>query len=134
MTSVSAAETVARESLQIQRNFGSPGNRRQGSAVAVGSDVFGRVTLALFVACQASDGVLTYLAVTAMGHAVEGNPILATWMGLAGAGPTLVGAKLVACGCGWILYFHRTFRALAVLTALYLVGAIGPWLHVLLVR
>ena len=114
--------------------FAGAGSRVWGSAVARTGGMFGRVTLALFVACQASDGLLTYLAVSAMGPAVEGNPILATWMQLAGAGPTLLGAKLIACGCGWILYFHRTFRALALLTAIYLVGAIGPWLHVLILR
>ena len=96
--------------------------------------MFGRVTFALFLACQASDGLLTYLAVTAMGHAAEGNPILATWMQVVGTGPTLVGAKLIACGCGCVLYCQRTFRTLAALTALYLVGAIVPWLHVLIVR
>lgn len=88
---------------------------------------FGRITLALFLACQASDGLLTYFAVSALGHAVEGNPILATWMSLAGAGPTLVVAKLAASLCGVVLYAHGTHRALAVLTALYLLLAVGPW-------
>lgn len=95
---------------------------------------FGRVTLALFLACQASDGLLTYIGVSRLGHAVEGNPILATWMQVAGAGPTLLTAKLIACGCGCILYFYGTFRVLAALTAVYLVGAIAPWLHFLFGR
>ena len=93
--------------------------------------MFGRVTLALFLLCQASDGLLTYLAVSALGHGVEGNPILATWMTLAGPGPTLLVAKLAACACGIVLDAHGTHRALATLTAIYLFVAVGPWLYVL---
>ena len=92
---------------------------------------FGRVTLALFVICQATDGLLTYFAVSIFGHAVEGNPILATWMTIAGAGPTLLVAKIGACACGVILYAHGTHRALASLTALYFLIAVGPWLYLL---
>ena len=92
---------------------------------------FGRITLVLFCACQAFDGLLTYFAVSTLGHAVEGNPILATWMTLAGTGPTLIVAKVVACGCGLVLYRHGTHRALATLTAIYLFVAVGPWMYVL---
>jgi hypothetical protein len=93
--------------------------------------VSAKVTLALFVLCQASDGLLTYMAVSAFGHAVEANPILATWMTVAGTGTTLLVAKVTACGCGVLLYARGTHRALASLTALYLFGAVGPWLYVL---
>jgi len=92
---------------------------------------FGRITLALFIAGQASDGLLTYFAVSTFGHSIEGNPILAGWMALAGAGPTLLVAKLGACACGVILYVHGTHRALASLTALYFLAAIVPWLYLL---
>jgi hypothetical protein len=103
-----------------------------GSGVADRSCVsFGRLTLAVFVVCQATDGFLTYFAVSVFGHAIEGNPILATWMTIAGAGPTLLVAKLGACACGVILYTHGTHRALASLTALYILIAVGPWLYLL---
>ena len=92
---------------------------------------FGKVVLVVFLVCQAFDGLLTYFAVSAFGHAVEANPILATWMTLAGAGPTLLVAKIAACACGLVLYTHGTHRALAMLTAVYLLAAIGPWLYVL---
>ena len=85
----------------------------------------------MFVLCQAFDGLLTYFAVSAFGHAVEGNPILLTWMAVAGAGPTLLIAKVLACACGVVLYVHGTHRALASLTAFYLAGAVAPWLWVL---
>lgn len=103
-----------------------------GATVAARGGVsFGRLTLALFVVCQATDGLLTYFAISAFGLAVEANPLLATWMTLVGAGPTLLVAKLGACACGLILYTHGTHRALASLTALYLLIAVGPWLYLL---
>ena len=103
-----------------------------GSSVAPSARVtFGKATLALFVLCQATDGLLTYFAVSAFGLAIEANPILTTWMTLVGAGPTLLVAKVGACACGVILYTHGTHRALASLTLLYLLIAVGPWLYLL---
>jgi hypothetical protein len=101
-----------------------------GSPVAAGyRAMFGRMTLALFVICQASDGLLTYFAVQMFGHTIEGNPLLVTWMSIAGAGPTILVAKLGACACGIVLYMHGTHRALALLTAIYLCVAVVPWLY-----
>ena len=91
----------------------------------------GRLILVLFVVFQAFDGLLTYFAVSSFGHGIEGNPILATWMALAGPLPTLVVAKLGACACGVILYVHGTHRALASLTVLYFIAAVAPWLYLL---
>ncbi len=91
----------------------------------------GRLVLALFVVFQAFDGLLTYFAVSSFGHSVEGNPILATWMALAGPLPTLVVAKIGACVCGIVLYAHGTHRALASLTFLYFIAAVAPWLYLL---
>jgi hypothetical protein len=103
-----------------------------GSAVATSSGVsFGRLTLVLFVLCQAIDGTLTYFAISLFGQTIEGNPILASWMTIAGAGPTLLVAKIGACACGIILYAHGTHRALASLTALYILIAVGPWIYLL---
>lgn len=90
-----------------------------------------RLVFAVFVVFQVADGLMTYAAVTIFGTAAEGNPILVTWIHLAGAGPALFGAKAVACACGGVLYALGVHRALGVLTAFYLVAAVGPWLHVL---
>lgn len=87
--------------------------------------------LTLFLVAQAWDGVFTYAAVQASGVQVEGNALLATWMGLVGPAPALVGAKTLAAGCGIILYLCGVHRTLALLTAFYAVAAIGPWLIVL---
>lgn len=90
-----------------------------------------RLIFAVFLVFQVSDGLLTYGAVSIFGPAAEGNPILAMWIQLAGAGPALFGAKLLACACGTLLYVLDVRRTLAALTVLYLVGAVGPWLHIL---
>jgi hypothetical protein len=90
-----------------------------------------RLVLAIFLVFQVCDGLITYAAVQALGIQAEGNPLLVTWMHLAGPGHTLLGAKILASGCGVVLYALGVIRILAVLTLLYLGVAIVPWLHVL---
>lgn len=90
-----------------------------------------QLTLSIFVVLQLADGLITYTAVDLFGLLAEGNPIVATWMAIAGIGPALLGAKLMACGCGVVLYRCGTHRVLAGLTGIYLLGAVGPWLHAL---
>jgi hypothetical protein len=90
-----------------------------------------RLLLALFLVAQVFDGLFTYIAVRAFGLLMEGNVLLATWMSLVGPGPALIGAKLLAAGCGIILYWLDVRRALLAVTVFYGVVAIGPWLFVL---
>ena len=90
-----------------------------------------RLILLVFVVLQAADGLITYGAVTIFGTAAEGNPLLETWMHIAGPGPALFGAKLLACACGVVLYSLGIRRTLAALTAFYVFAGIGPWLHIL---
>jgi hypothetical protein len=87
-----------------------------------------RLTLALFLVAQVFDGIFTYVAVGAHGAAVEGNAILATWITLVGPAAALLGAKAAASLCGVLLYNRGVHRGLMILTALYLLAAIGPWL------
>lgn len=87
-----------------------------------------RLTLLLFLAAQGWDGIFTYVAVDAYGLGAEGNLLVATWMGLLGPAPALVGAKLGAAACGILLYMLGEHRALAALTVFYAVGAIVPWI------
>jgi hypothetical protein len=89
-----------------------------------------RLVLLLFLAAQGWDGVFTYVAVDAHGLHAEGNALLASWMTLVGPAPALVGAKLMAAGCGVVLYVTGVHRILAGLTALYGFAAIGPWLAI----
>ncbi len=87
-----------------------------------------RLILLLFLAAQMWDGIFTWVAVDAHGVAAEGNGILAGWMALIGPAPTLLAAKLGAAAGGILLYAYRVHGALAGLTVLYAVGAIGPWM------
>lgn len=87
-----------------------------------------RLVLLLFLVAQAWDGVFTYTAVMAHGLAAEANVILSTWMAIAGPAPTLVVAKVGAALGGVLLYTQGVHRALAALTLIYGVAAIGPWL------
>ena len=89
-----------------------------------------RLWLAIFVVLQMVDGVLTYAAVDRFGAGAEGNPIIATWIMMTGAMPALLGAKLLACACGGVLYAAGVHRVLAGLTALYLFAAVVPWLRI----
>src|SRR5688572_5078587 len=93
--------------------------------------VTSRVILLLFLAAQSCDGVFTYAAVRRHGLVAEGNMLLATWMALVGPAPALVGAKILAGACGILLYLKGVHKTLALLTAFYAFGAVGPWLIVL---
>jgi hypothetical protein len=55
-----------------------------------------------------------------MWYAVAFGPTAAIW-----------GAKLFAIGCGAILYLTARYRAMVALIFMYLVCAVGPWLHLL---
>lgn len=89
------------------------------------------LVLAFFLIAQAYDGLFTYVVVQAHGVIAEGNLLLATWIDLVGAGPAIVGAKVLAASCGILLYCLGVRRTLVALTVFYAVAAIGPWLVVL---
>lgn len=89
-----------------------------------------RLWLAIFIVLQLADGVLTYAAVNNFGLQAEGNPILATWILIAGVAPAVFGAKVLACVCGAVLYVTGVHRVLAGLAALYLFAAVLPWLRI----
>ena len=89
-----------------------------------------RVLLGVFIVLQAADGLLTYAAVERFGPAAEGNPLLATWIMLTGPEPALIGAKAMACFCGVLLYAAGVHHVLAGLSAIYLFGAVVPWLRI----
>lgn len=92
--------------------------------------VVSRLILLGFLGAQALDGLFTYVAVSAYGTTAEGNGLIATWMALVGPAPALFGAKSLAAACGILLYLRGVHRTLALLTLLYALGAIAPWLLV----
>ena len=89
-----------------------------------------QLTVALFLLAQVCDGLLTYAALQHFGTSAEGNPLLVVWIALVGPEPAIVGAKLLAAGCGLILYVVAFHRVLLGLTLLYAAAAIGPWLAI----
>jgi uncharacterized membrane protein len=93
---------------------------------------FGDAVIVLFLLAQAADGVMTYVGVTTLGVHVEANPLLASLMGMIGQGTAVAGAKLVAVGLGISLHLVGVHRILAILTGIYVVGAILPWVGLLL--
>jgi hypothetical protein len=121
----------ARALLSGAPNGPPPGRHFSGLLAPIAWASEGHLTLAVFLVLQAADGLITYSAVSLIGTSAEGNLLISTWMDLVGAGPALLGAKLVACGGGVVLYTCGVHRVLTGLTALYAFGAVGPWLCVL---
>ncbi len=89
------------------------------------------LVFAIFVGAQVLDGILTYVGITLLGSDVEANVLLRTWMDLIGTPATLVGAKLMACACGGVLYYTAWHRPLAITAGLYIGVAVIPWCAVL---
>src|SRR5687767_4948834 len=88
------------------------------------------LVFAVFLAAQVVDGVLTYVGVTRLGLAAEGNPLLFTSMHTLGVPLALVSAKLLACVCGYILYRTAFHRPLAIAAGLCLGLAVVPWIGI----
>jgi uncharacterized membrane protein len=93
---------------------------------------FGDAVIVLFLLAQAADGVMTYVGVTTLGVHIEANPLLASLMVMFGHGTAVAGAKLVAAGLGISLHLVGVHRILAILTGIYMVGAVLPWMGLLL--
>jgi len=93
---------------------------------------FGDAVIVLFLLAQAADGVMTYVGVTTLDVNIEANPLLASLMVMFGQGTAVAGAKLVAAGLGISLHLVGVHRILAILTGLYMVGAVLPWMGLLL--
>ena len=93
---------------------------------------FGDAVIVLFLLAQAADGVMTYVGVTTLDVNIEANPLLASLMVMFGQGTAVAGAKLVAAGLGISLHLVGVHRILAILTGIYMVGAVLPWMGLLL--
>jgi hypothetical protein len=91
----------------------------------------GRLTLTLFVVLQIADGLMTFGAVRIFGSVAELNPILETWIQLAGPGPALLGAKGIACAGAVLLYVFGRQKTLAALTGALAGCGVVPWLALL---
>ena len=99
---------------------------------SVSPSAFGNTVIVLFLLAQAADGVMTYVGVTTMGLHIEANPLLATLMATVGQGAGVLLAKVVAGALGISLHLIGVHGIIAVLTAIYMVGAVVPWASFLL--
>ena len=98
-----------------------------------GRSRFGDVVIVLFLLAQAADGVMTYVGVATYGVTMEANPLLAVMMATFGQGATIAAAKVTAAALGISLHLVGVHRVLAILTCVYMIGAILPWVTTLLV-
>ena len=83
--------------------------------------------LGLFAAVQVADAVMTFSGVQRFGFTAEANPLLSFYMTTWGVGVTLVGAKSIAIILAILLSLRSQHLIIAVLTLIYVVGAICPW-------
>jgi len=93
----------------------------------------GPLVLAIFIAIQVLDGSLTYWGVTRFGIELEMNQLLAATMLEIGPAAALLGAKTLACACGFVLYANAYLRPLAAVAGLCLGLAVVPWLFLITV-
>lgn len=94
--------------------------------------LFGNLAVLGFLSVQCLDGVFTYLGISIWGQDIEANPLVRSAVELAGLGVGLTSVKLLAASLGMMLHLRRIHTPVAVLTALYLVGAILPWSYLFL--
>ena len=88
---------------------------------------FGDVAVLIFVLVQCLDGVFTYLGWHIWGPSIEANPLVSSAVSMAGVGPGLAGAKLIAVSLGMVLHLRRVHLVVAALSAFYIAAAIVPW-------
>jgi hypothetical protein len=84
-----------------------------------------------FVTVQALDGMLSYVGVHAFGHGIEANPLVGWYLAAFGPAAAFIGAKLFAVSCGAVLYLTGRHHWVVALTVVYVLVAVGPWIHVL---
>jgi uncharacterized protein DUF5658 len=84
-----------------------------------------------FVIVQVLDGVMSYVGVSLHGPGIEANPLVGWYLAAFGPAVGFAVAKLFAVTCGSVLYFTARHRWVAILTLVYIVFAVGPWVQVL---
>jgi len=85
-----------------------------------------------FVLVQALDGVMTLVGMHTFGLRIEANPLIAWYAHALGPAIAVAAAKLFAIGCGVALYLTARYGTIAALVGIYMLCAVGPWIHVFL--
>jgi arginine exporter protein ArgO len=94
--------------------------------------IFGDAVLLVFILAQVADGVFTYIGIATFGTLIEGNPLLAWYIAMFGAGTAVIGAKSFAVACASTLHLRAMHRTIGVLAIIYLVAAVLPWSRMLI--
>lgn len=102
-----------------------------GSRSATRRNVFGDVSLVIFLLAQALDGVLTYVGVSTFGPRMEGNPFVGWLMSSMGDAAGLATAKVAAGFFGIALHLSAVHKTVALLAVFYVAVAVAPWLAIL---
>ena len=102
-----------------------------GSAPVSRPSRVGDIVWLAFVVVQALDGVFSYVGVRTIGPWIEANPVVAWYASEYGPAIAFLGAKLFAVACGTVLYAMSRHRTLALLTLIYVIFAVGPWIQLL---
>ena len=84
-----------------------------------------------FVVVQALDGAMSYVGVLLHGPGIEANPLVAWYLAAFGPAVGFTVAKLFAVTCGAVLYMTGRYRWVAILTVVYVIFAVGPWVGLL---
>jgi len=100
-----------------------------GERLLPGKDSLAGAIWIAFVVVQALDGAMTFIGMDRFGVHIEANPLLFVYVQALGPALALAAAKLFAIGCGAALYLTAQHKTLAALAVMYVVGAIGPWIH-----
>ena len=95
---------------------------------------FGDIVVLGFLFVQCLDGAFTYLGVSTWGLGIEANPLISSAVTTAGLAAGLTAAKLIAVVFGIALHLRRVHYLVALLTAIYVAGAILPWTAIFLTQ
>lgn len=94
--------------------------------------IFGDAVLLVFILAQVADGAFTYFGIATFGIAAEGNPLLAWYVAMFGAGAAVIGAKSFAVACASTLHLRAMHRTIGLLAIIYLAAAVLPWSRMLI--
>ncbi len=93
--------------------------------------ILGNIAVTCFIVIQLLDWLMTFHGVTLFGTSIEANPFLRALMDRYDIVLVLTFAKLSATVAGSFLHFVNRHLTVALLTLLYTIFAVLPWLKVL---
>jgi hypothetical protein len=89
--------------------------------------LFGDLAVLVFLLTQCLDGVFTYLGISIWGPQIEANPLIVSAIDAVGVLGGVSAAKVLAITFGIVLHLRRVHNLVAMLSVVYVAGAILPW-------